>query len=359
VTIPSDDPAFREHVRRTSERFPDDAAADLEARLRLLFPRAVVRARGLSSEPDVWYVYRDGAWRPPEGAWWEAPLVPMLVIGEDGWVGEANVAARSLLGIDGSGPHHHYSDFVAPAATEGATMLFRFVVEGHPLSATLVLRPIGGDPIACEVRAERNGEGLRAWFRLAEDVELVAQPEQSSRPLLATAPAEDAQFAAFAERQLHAMAEPSSETLGLRLRRLYPHARVVTSDAGGWIAQRDGDGHPHDRTPWWTTAGLPLVRFDDRGLILEANQAATDLLGQVLVGRHWHELATPGSHNEVQPVLDMLRSAGEVVSRFRLPAADGRLVDFDSHTRAVGDEFETTMRASGQGTPDGDPASSG
>jgi PAS domain-containing protein len=171
-------------------------------------------------------------------------------------------------------------------------------------------------------------------------------------------PTEDALFEAFAQRQLRAMADPSSDALGLRLRRLFPHARVVASDTG-WTAQRDGDGRPRDRTRWWTTAGLPWVRFDDRGLILEANQAATDLLGQVLVGRHWQELATPGSQSEVQPVLDMLRSAGEVVSRFRLPAADGRLVDFDSYTRAVGDEFETTMRASGQGPTDADVASSG
>src|SRR5690349_1596733 len=110
VTIPSDDPAFGEHVRRLSERFPDAGAAELEVRLRQLFPRAAVRARGLSSEPEVWYVYRDGAWRPPSGPWWDEPLVPQLVLGQDGWIREANVAARSLLGIEGADPHH-YSDF--------------------------------------------------------------------------------------------------------------------------------------------------------------------------------------------------------------------------------------------------------
>jgi PAS domain-containing protein len=329
-------------------------AADLESRLRLLFPRAVVRARGLSSEPDVWYVYRDGAWRPPAGPWWQAPLVPRLVVGEDGWVTEANVASRSLLGIEGIDPHHHYSDFVGPAATEAAAMLFQIVVEGHPLSATLVLRPIGGDFIACEVRAERIAEGLQVWFRLAEDVELAAQPDPSPRPGLTTEPAEDALFAAFADRQLRAMTVPSADALGLRLRRMFPHARVQVPDAGPWLARRDGDGHPHDVSAWWTAAGLPRVRFDDRGLILEANDAATDLFDQVLVGRHWHELATPGSQSEVQPILDMLRSTGEVVSRFRLPAADGRLVDFDSHTRAVGDEFETIMRTSTPGPADDD-----
>ena len=35
----------------------------LQERLRATYPRAVVRARELSSEPMVvWYVYRDGHW---------------------------------------------------------------------------------------------------------------------------------------------------------------------------------------------------------------------------------------------------------------------------------------------------------
>ena len=101
------------------------------------------------------------------------------------------------------------------------------------------------------------------------------------------------------------------------------------------------------------------MRFDDRGLIVDANQAAVDLLGRTLVGQHWHELVTPGSQDEVQPVIDMIRAAGEVVSRFRLPASDGRLVDFDSYTRVAGDEFETIMRAGAAGLVEDDPASSG
>ena len=348
MTIPSDDPAFGEHVRRLSERFPDAGAAELEVRLRQLFPRAAVRARGLSSEPEVWYVYRDGAWRPPSGPWWDEPLVPQLVLGQDGWIREANVAARSLLGIEGADPHH-YSDFVGPAAAEAASMLFDIVVEGLPLAATLVLRPVGGDFIACEVRAQRTPEGLQVWLRLAEDVEVAEQPGPLPRPELQTEPANDPLFAAFAQRQLRAMSDPSPDALGMRLRRLFPHARVVASDAGPWEAHRDADRHVADASAWWRAPGLPWVRFDDRGLILDANPAATALLGQTLVGRHWHELVTPGSQEDVQPVIDQLRSAGEVVSRFRIPASDGRLVDFDSYTRADGDDFETIMRPDDRG----------
>ena len=37
--------------------------AELEARLREAYPRAVVRPRGLAGEErSVWYVYRDGRW---------------------------------------------------------------------------------------------------------------------------------------------------------------------------------------------------------------------------------------------------------------------------------------------------------
>ena len=49
----------------------DDGAAsveELEARLRVRYPRAVVHARELSGERiTVWYVYRDGKWTDPSG----------------------------------------------------------------------------------------------------------------------------------------------------------------------------------------------------------------------------------------------------------------------------------------------------
>ena len=39
------------------------SVSDLEARLRVRYPRAAVHARELSGEPiAIWYVYRDGHW---------------------------------------------------------------------------------------------------------------------------------------------------------------------------------------------------------------------------------------------------------------------------------------------------------
>lgn len=344
VTIPSDDPAFAEHVRRLTERHREADPQALQDRLRRLFPRAVVRARGLSGEPAAWYVYRDGAWRPPSDPWWQAPRVPRIVLGEDGWISDANLAARSLLGMD-EARRLHYTDLVSPEARDAAAMLFQILVEGHPLSATLLVRPIGGHPIACEVRAERVADGIIAWLRLAEDVPAVLRPYPPALPPpVDTDPVEDVVFRRYVERELSSLVDPSPDGLAIRVRILFPHARVEALETGRWIARRDADGHPHDGTAWWRDPALPRVRYDERGLILEANHASTELLGDVLVGRHWHELVIPGSQAQVEQVLGMLRAMGEVVSRFRLPIADGRLVEFDSHTRLDGEVFETTMR---------------
>jgi PAS domain S-box-containing protein len=206
---------------------------------------------------------------------------------------------------------------------------------------------VGGDLIACEVRAEPVEDGVGAWLRLAEDVDIGPQPDPIALPRLETLPADDSVFSGYAERHLAAMADPSADGLGLRLRRMFPRARVTAAGPGHWIADRDGGAGRLDGTSWWTDPSLPRVRYDDRGLILEANQAARDLLGVELAGHHWHEYVTPGSQDQVQSVLDLLRDAGEVVSRFRMPTSDGHLVEFDSHTHPVGDDFETTMRPLG------------
>jgi PAS domain S-box-containing protein len=218
------------------------------------------------------------------------------------------------------------------------------VGNGHVLTATVLLRAVGGDLIACEVRAEPSADGVAAWLRLAADVDVGPQPDPIVLPRLETLPVDDAVFAGYVARQLTAMSDPSADGLGLRLRRMFQHARVTVADPERWVADRDGGaGHPDDGA-WWTDPALPRVRYDDRGLILEANRAAADLLGVELVGHHWHEFVTPGSQDQVQSVLDILRDTGEVVSRFRMPTSDGHLVEFDSHTRPVGDGFETTMR---------------
>lgn len=343
VTIPSDDLTFREHVRRIAERYPSDTPAELEARLRRLFPRVVVRPRALWAEPEAWYVYRDGAWRPPTRPWWTEPLVPHLVFGGDGWVTTANASALSLLGMNATQPRH-YSDFVVQGAGDAVDTLFSLVREGNPLGATVVLRQAGGHAIACEGRAETVDGAIHVWLRLADDIAAVTLREDRVVPSLVTVPADDPLFQGYVARQLDAMPEPTPEGLSLRLHRLYPHASVQATGPDHWTARRDREDRPGSDGRWWTDTALPRVRYDDRGLILAANPAAQHLLGGELIGRHWHELVTPGSTDEVEPVLAMLRTVGEAVSRFRMPGAGGRLIEFDSHTRLDDDVFTTTMR---------------
>jgi PAS domain-containing protein len=342
VTIPSDDTGFHRHVRSVLATSPAGGPGALEARLRRLFPRVAVRGRDLSGEPPAWYVYRDGRWRPPAGSWWTASNVPHVVLGQDGWIIDVNPGARSLLGL--AGDHHHFTDFVASTAVQDASILFGIVQDGHPLSATMLLRPLTAGAIACEFHAERVGDELHAWLRLAGDVELEEVAHRGPVPTLVADPADDVVFAGYAARQLAVMAEPSPDALALRLRRLYPHARVSVLDDDRWMVRRDEASSTTPRTGWWLDPTLPRVRYDDRGLITEANRAATRLLGAHLAGRHWQDLVTAGSQDQVQLVLDLLRETGEAVSRFRMPASDGRLVEFDSHTRLDGDRFETTMR---------------
>ena len=63
VLNPRDDPRFA----RVARRLLDSGVATVDAmqrRLRESYPGSVVRERGLSHEPAVWYVYRDGHWVP-------------------------------------------------------------------------------------------------------------------------------------------------------------------------------------------------------------------------------------------------------------------------------------------------------
>jgi hypothetical protein len=68
VINPASDAAFTADAHAQLEAGADTPAR-LQAALRTAYPRAVVRARELSSEANaVWYVYREGSWIPSSGA---------------------------------------------------------------------------------------------------------------------------------------------------------------------------------------------------------------------------------------------------------------------------------------------------
>jgi hypothetical protein len=354
ITIPSSDEAFQQYVARTHATAPEHRAADLERRLRRIFPRVIVRERSLSAEPVAWYVYRDGGWMAgTESAWWARPGVPRVRMSLDGWLSEATPTAAGLLGIDPAElASHHFTDFVVPGTLDDSVVLFGVIEEGSELNATILLRPIGGQIIAVELRAARDGESIEGWLRLAEDVDFVPDAEPVRTPAsITTDPNTDVAFRAYVLRAAGRMPEPTPEGLALRLRRLYPHASVAVG-ADGWVARRDAHGAAAAGEAWWQEPDLPRVRYDAQALILDANEAAKRFFGHDLRGHHWQEFVTPGSTEQVTVMLDILAEAGAAESRFRMPRADGTLVEFDSYTVADGDQFTTVFRpANGAVTP--------
>ena len=346
ITIPSTDQAFRAHVERVRRRLAAPTTTDqLEDGLRRLFPRVVVRERALSGEAPVWYVYRDGGWRPsPNGPWWEAAGLPRVEISPDGWIEEASPSAADLLGLDPSGGDpRHFTDFVAPGTLDDAMALFAFIEEGHDFTATVLLRPSSGDMVAVDLHATRAGPRIAGVLRLSEDVPVSASAGPIERPEVTSRPVTDAAFKGYVDMALSRMSEPTPDGLALRLRRLYPHARVEI-DGTGWIAWRDEVGADPAAAEWWHDTALPTVRYDAQALILDANQAAQDLLGSPLVGHYWQEFVTAGTTEQVTAMLAILASVGAAESRFRMPAGDGSLVEFDSYTQVSGETFTTIMR---------------
>jgi PAS domain-containing protein len=345
ITIPSSDAAFRQHVERLRSGPGAGRPDQLESRLRRLFPRIIVRERALSGEPPAWYVYRDGGWQPSVmGPWWLGTGVPRVTVSSEGWITEANSTARSLFGVQASDVgSRHFTDFVAPGTLDDSVALFGIIESGHDLTATVLLRPTSGDVVAVDLHAAREGPVINAQFRLADDVEVQVQGALAALPELVCLPQSDVAFRGYADLALSRMPEPTPDMLAMRLRRLYPHARVAV-DGDRWIATRESAAADTTATGWWRDASLPLVRYDSEALILEANDAAQALLGSRLIGHHWQEFVTPGSTEQVSAMLAILAEVGAAESRFRMPGADGALVEFDSYTEVDGETFTTVMR---------------
>jgi PAS domain-containing protein len=331
-----------------TERFLSrDAAATpaaLQARLRRIFPRAIVHPSAVSGELPTWYVYRDGRWRPPETTpWWDAPGLPRVEVTRDGWVANANAMALGLLEIEESEREtRHFTDFLAPGTLEDSLALFETVDQGHELTATVLLRPTSGHVVAVDIRSWRDGERLIGVLRLADDVD-PPRTVSIDRPVVTCEPVTDAAFRGYVELALSRMPEPTADGLALRLHRLYPHAGVSALD-DRWVARRDPADERVTPSEWWADSSLPSVRYDAQGLIAAANDAAEDLLGRAMVGHHWQEFVTPGSTEEVAAMLAILSEVGRAESRFRMPRADGTLIEFDSYTEVTNDSFTTVMR---------------
>src|SRR5215212_609021 len=93
----------------------------------------------------------------------------------------------------------------------------------------------------------------------------------------------------------------------------------------------------------WDDPGLARTVALDTSLIVEANEAALELLGRDLVGRHWHELAVPSSLDQRLQMRDFYVANGGAASTFRLIGSSGELIDYDYRLSWHGDRFVTVM----------------
>ena len=168
-----------------------------------IFPLVVVRERALSGHPAL-YVYRDGRWQPPEEPWWEDPSLPRVVLSTEGWLTDANRSAADLLEMDAAHiAEHHFTDFVVPGSLDDALALFRAVEGGHPLDATIQLRPSSGSAVAIDLHAARQGASVVGVFRLAVGVEAVIDAVDLPSPAtVITVPSTDVAFRGYVLRAL-------------------------------------------------------------------------------------------------------------------------------------------------------------
>ncbi|HYK96582.1 MAG TPA: PAS domain-containing protein [Candidatus Dormibacteraeota bacterium] len=349
VVIPTSDTAFAQIAERLLDDRDAKSAAALQARLRSVFPRAVVRPRDIAGDAPAWYVYRDGRWRSDHDApWWQEPGLPRLTVTPDGWLADGNRTALGLLGIDRVElGMHHFTDFVTPGTLTDALTVFDIVQHGNDLTATILLRPMSGHVVAVDLHAWRDGDDIRAVMRLADDIEPAAPQVTFDVPPLRCRPERDVAFREYAARSLSRMPEPTPEGLAMRLRRLYPRAEVTAAD-DHWLVVRE----PTDiaaSAGWWTAPALAKVRYDAQALILEASPEAGALFGRELVGHYWQEFVIPGSVEQVSAMLSILAEVGRAESRFRMPRADGSLVEFDSYTEVDGETYVTVMREADEG----------
>ena len=170
-TIPSRDRAFRRAVEHVAEEVAQGAPDQLAERLRPLYPRVAVFERGLSGEPDGYYVYRDGGFKnEPAERWWEAPGIPRICVSiatgkltsvSNEWAGFMHANPDELVG-------RHFTDFVRPDARTVAKAMFAAVRgEREILSQALVMRP-DGSTMAIEFRAIHRGREVEVYYRPAE-----------------------------------------------------------------------------------------------------------------------------------------------------------------------------------------------
>jgi PAS domain S-box-containing protein len=176
VTFPRDDAAFEAHVNVARAQLKTWDAATIVDRVRAAYPlvqaRLADRAAHLDPLTKVWYVFRDGAIRPPtrDLSWADDPDVPRAVLSHEGLYCDVNDAAAALFGVSrdevigkpaGSFTSHE------PEPELGDHLLGIAESEGQLRSTAVVTRRDGETwPIEFVVRPTREGDHVVSMRRL-------------------------------------------------------------------------------------------------------------------------------------------------------------------------------------------------
>jgi len=356
-TVPSADRAFAEFVRRIGGHKPPGSPFDLQERLRRVYPRVLVRPRVLANDDHIWYVYREGRW--VDGSlpdWFDDESMPRLDLDLDGFIANANAAAGEEFGTAPARlVHRHFTDFAVPGSLEDAVLMRKIIQMVGQGGGTIRHVRADGEARVAELHSVAKSSGSSVVIRPIGPSPAPA-PSRHAVALTCT-PSDDGLFGVVVEGICARIPEPTPEGLELRLRRTYAYATVHADEPAHWRVVRDPrpDGQPVN----WDDPGLLRTVALDTSLIVEANEPALRVLGQDLVGRHWHELALPSSLDQRLEMRDYYVEHGGAESTFRLVGATGDLVDYDYRLSWQGDRFTTVMApfTIGVEVPAGDGAS--
>jgi PAS domain-containing protein len=164
LPFPPNDALFGALARRAALDLAADAPEALEAHLREIYPRALVRERSplASFGSPAWYAYRDGRFSPfSSDAWWTAPDCARIILGEDGRYLDANPAALALLNTDLEDVlRSKAGSFTAAQYRELVPWLLQLLRDTGELHSTSLLVPKGGVPaVPVEFHLVANGDG--------------------------------------------------------------------------------------------------------------------------------------------------------------------------------------------------------
>jgi hypothetical protein len=168
TSLPSSDRAFARVVRSVLDAYADLSARELEWRLRPLYPNVVVRERGLSGESRLYYVYRDGRFRPEtRDRWWRGEGVARArVSAATGRLTEVSEEWADLM----RGPPErfiglHFTELVAPEVRDAAATFLDAVLDlGEIASEGVVVRG-DGTSLAIEFHAIEEGDRIEVFYR--------------------------------------------------------------------------------------------------------------------------------------------------------------------------------------------------